>query len=187
MRRANEAVTVVVTHSVKPGREQEFEEWLRGIGHTAARFAGYRGYVAVPQANASQERHVAFRFDSLRELEAFWSSSDCEDWREKLDELVTEPSRYHKELGLEHWFMASGTGIAPSRHRMTVVVFFAILPLVTFIPSRLTPWLAGHLPSWLAGVLTTTVLVILMSYVAVPLVARLLQPWLQPSMRTTND
>ncbi len=181
-----EAVTVVVTHSLRPGHEQEFEAWLRGIGATAAQYDGYRGYVTIPQGVDSLERHVAFRFDSVQELEAFWLSSDSEEWRSQLDQLVTEPSRYHKEVGLEHWFMAPGSGVAPSRHRMTVVVFLAILPLVSLIPSRLTPWLAGYMPAWLAGVLTTAVLVILMSYVAMPLVAHLFRSWLHPTTDESN-
>ncbi|MCH9649970.1 MAG: hypothetical protein K0U98_17165 [Deltaproteobacteria bacterium] len=141
----------------------------------------------VPQENSANERHIAFRFDSLGELEEFWSSSDSKEWRAQLDELVSQPSRYHQEIGIEHWFTMPDGAAPPSRHRMMVVVFLAILPLVTFIPARLTPWLATFMPAWLAGIVTTAVLVVLMTYLAVPLVGRLLRPWLNPARRVDLD
>jgi antibiotic biosynthesis monooxygenase (ABM) superfamily enzyme len=36
-------VTAVASRRVKPGREQEFEEWVSGILGAAARFPGYLG------------------------------------------------------------------------------------------------------------------------------------------------
>ncbi len=180
MKDAAQAVTVVVTHSVKPGQEQAFETWLNGICEVASRYPGYRGSVTIPQAGSANERHVAFRFDSLAELDDLWSSSDSRAWREQLEELVTQPSRYRLQIGIEHWFMVSDSGVPPSRHRMMVAVFIAILPLASTVPGRLAPWLVEFVPGWVASVATTAVMVLLMTYALMPLVTRILRPWLQP-------
>jgi antibiotic biosynthesis monooxygenase (ABM) superfamily enzyme len=36
-------MTVVVTRSVKPGREQDFEAWLTGTIEALTRYPGYQG------------------------------------------------------------------------------------------------------------------------------------------------
>lgn len=175
-----EAVTVAITHHVKPGCEQAFDDWLHSISDYAAGFSGYQGYVVLPSAAPSNERHVALRFRSLEGLNAYWASPETIRRRAALDDLVSEPSEIQSEVGIEHWFMKpSGPG-PPPRHRMSVAVFLAILPLVTVIPPRLKPWLAGYMPAWLAGVLTTAVLVLLMSYIAMPIVTGALRGWLSP-------
>ena len=162
--------------------EGDFEDWIRGINRIATQFDGYRGYVALPRAEGSQDRHVAVRFESMEQLNANWGSDESPAWRAKLVGLVSKPSVIRPEVGIEHWCIAPNAVGPPSRHRMMVAVFFAILPLVTVIPPRLDPWLSGRMPSWLAGVITTAVLVVLMNYVAMPIVTRILRGWLQPSV-----
>ena len=43
-----EQVTLAVRHRVRPGREVEFEEWLRGISREAMSFQGHQGYAVEP-------------------------------------------------------------------------------------------------------------------------------------------
>jgi antibiotic biosynthesis monooxygenase (ABM) superfamily enzyme len=176
----NEPVTVVVTHHVAPGREAEFGGWLVETARLAGGFPGYAGYVAIPPRDGSSARHIAFRYERLAQLEAFWRSDAYAGARERLEELITEPSEYRREIGIEHWYVPPGMDTAmPSRHRMAVVVFVSILPLAGLIPPRLVPWLSEYMPAWLAGVLTTAVIVVLMTYAVMPLATRLFEPWLR--------
>lgn len=180
MSQSTEPVTVAITHHVKPGQEDAFDEWIRGINRIASGFDGYRGYVVLPRTKGSQDRHVAVRFESLDKLNAYWDSDESQSYRKKLGDLVTEPSEIQPEVGIEHWCMRSDASGPPPRHRMSVAIFIAIFPLVSVIPPRLTPWLAEFMPRLLAGAITTAVLVGIMSYVAMPLVTRALSSWLRP-------
>src|SRR5262245_32409243 len=40
-------VTVVIRNRVRPGKEAEFEDWLRGITQAASQFDGYLGFNVV--------------------------------------------------------------------------------------------------------------------------------------------
>ena len=154
-----------------------------GIRQVAAKCEGYRGYVAMPQAPESNERHLAVRFASMDHLNAYWDSEEAQAWRTKLAEFTTAPSEFRPEVGIEHWCMSPNTAIPPSRHRMTVAVFAALLPLVMLVPPRLKPWLAEYVPDWIAGTITTAVMVLIMSYVAMPLVTHVLRGWLHPESK----
>ena len=180
MNENQEAVTVAITHHLKPGREMDFERWVSGVRDHAAGFAGFQGYVILPHEEGSLERRAALRFDSVERMNAYWATSENQARRAKLLDLVTEPSEVHPEVGIEHWFMSPDGPGPPSRHRMAVAVFVAILPLVTFLPPRITPWLSNHVPTWMVGVITTALMVLIMTYIAMPIVTRLMRAWLQP-------
>ncbi len=38
-----ESITTVVRTHVKPGKEQEYEQWLHGINEDATQFGGFEG------------------------------------------------------------------------------------------------------------------------------------------------
>ena len=91
-------VTVVIRHRVKPGREAEFEGWLRGITRAAIGFPGYLGnHISRPTDARRPEYLVLLKFDSLPNLEA-WENSDVRrECLEKAQPLSVSPSVLLKE------------------------------------------------------------------------------------------
>jgi hypothetical protein len=64
---ADDAVTVLYSRRVKPGREPDFEAWARGIVAAARQFPGHLG-ASVLDAPGSREYHILFSFADRRSL-----------------------------------------------------------------------------------------------------------------------
>lgn len=62
-------VTAIISHVVRPGREQGYEEWLRGIIAAAKKFKGQRGVSIVRPCDHTHPEYVAIlRFDRYTNL-----------------------------------------------------------------------------------------------------------------------
>ena len=183
----SETVTTVVRQYVKPGREAEYEAWLKRMTEGAQ--ANFPGYLGVgfhrPKTPGGQYRQI-FRFDSLEQLEEFERS----DYRQK---MLAEGSEYfaadpslERMTGLEFWFdPPRGTKVPqPSPHRMAlvmiVVVFTMILILSTIIGALTPGW-----PQPLRLLLTVTIQVMLMTYVVMPRLTPLIARFIYPRVRVT--
>ncbi len=60
----NYLVTAVISHVVKPGREQGYEAWFHGIAADARKFKGHLGVSTIrPQHHAHPEYVVILKFD----------------------------------------------------------------------------------------------------------------------------
>lgn len=168
---------------IKPGCEARFDQWLSDIATDAQGFDGYQGYLAFPPSEEEANVfHVAFRFASLRLLDAFWSSHEYTQRRAHLDDLVSEPSSFRQETGIEQWFVPPTHSHGPPKHKMAVVIFLALLPLVMFIAPNLGVLLSRFLPSWIVFVVSNVIITVLMLYLAIPIVSRIFRPWLMPGV-----
>jgi antibiotic biosynthesis monooxygenase (ABM) superfamily enzyme len=68
-------VSVVVTSSVKMGREKDFEAWLKGTIEALTQYPGYQGANIVrPDAHSSHEYVFIARWDSYKNALA-WEKS----------------------------------------------------------------------------------------------------------------
>ncbi|MEX1362355.1 MAG: antibiotic biosynthesis monooxygenase [Nannocystaceae bacterium] len=69
---SSEAVTVVMTRRVKPGREPDYEAWLHRLIEAAKEFPGYLGTTVQPPASSGPREYTSVvRFDSVRNLRRF--------------------------------------------------------------------------------------------------------------------
>ncbi len=182
MTQLNQSISILVTHVVRRGCEDQFTDWSRGIADAAHQFDGFEGSVLFPPSDTEPLRyHLVFSFSSMDRLQAFWKSEEYADWRRRLEPLVSEPSAYHYQNGLEHWFGGTTNNERgqPSTFKMAVIVFIAILPLTWVIPPLIHP-VFQSLPVWIEKTLTTIIIVGIMSYAAMPLLTRTLSRWLFP-------
>ncbi|MBT3269618.1 hypothetical protein HN371_20905 [Candidatus Poribacteria bacterium] len=178
----NDSVTIVVAHTVKPGREADFQQWRHKIAIETERSDGYQGYIAFPPSTAEPGAfNIAFRYASLKQLNTFWNSDGYQRLRGELDDLVSEPSRFQQQTGIEHWFVQPGAGGQPPKYKMVVVVFLVLFPLVSFIPPALQPLLGHLLPDWAVFPVVNLLVILIMTYIAMPLVTRALGRWLKPT------
>ncbi len=177
-------VTAVASRRVKPGREQEFEEWVSGILAAANKFPGYLGSeVLRPSDPEDDEYRVIFRFDHESNLHAWENSEERQRWLEKVRPLLHE-EKVDVLTGLETWFtLPSKPGEpAPPRYKMAIVTWLAVFPMVAVIFSLFGPWL-DLLPMLLRTMVFTVVMVTLMTYVIMPRMTRLFSFWLYPDRK----
>jgi antibiotic biosynthesis monooxygenase (ABM) superfamily enzyme len=175
-------VTAIASRRVKPGKEQEFEEWVSGILGAAAEFPGYLGSnIMRPSDPDDDEFQILFKFDHASNLRRWEKSSERQAWLRRVQPLVHEEN-VRVLTGLETWFtLPSRPGEpAPPRYKMAVVTWIAVFPLATAIFALTQPVLGG-LPSVLRTLVFTLIMVTLMTYVVMPRMTRLFSFWLYPN------
>jgi uncharacterized protein len=185
-------VTVIVKRIAKKDKLKEFEEWLSGISKDVSRQEGSMGIDIIrptPTANSKSrlEYVVIFRFNSYDNLAKWEKSSVRNEWLQKGRKLVETDPDVQKMTGLEFWFTPyfkdeSSPMIPlqpPPRYKMVIVTIPVIsILLLTLVPQihLLTEMLSIPFPIRLVIALTITIL--LMTYVIMPLLTKLLKPWL---------
>ena len=185
-------VTVIVKRIAKKDKIKEFEEWLSGISKDVSRQEGNMGIDIIrPSPNGSSKSKsqyiVIFRFNSYDNLAKWEKSPVRNEWLQKGRKLVEADPDVQKMTGLEFWFTPyfkdeSSPMIPlqpPPRYKMVIVTIPVIsILLLTLVPQIhfLTEMLSIPFPIRLVIALTITVL--LMTYVIMPLLTKLLKPWL---------
>jgi hypothetical protein len=172
-------LTTVVTWRVRQGREREFEAWRHEIAAAALEFPGHMGINVITPSGSKREYVVIFRFDTYEHLAA-WQESDirlkllnkAEPFRE------SEPS-YRMESGLEYWFALPGAPASPPRWKMAIVTVLGVWPVSVLVPWLLNPVIA-HQPQLMRALLVSIGIVILLTWAVMPVLVRILRPWLEP-------
>lgn len=181
----SDTVTIVVRQRVKPGREAEYEAWLKQMTEGASeKFPGYIGVgFHRPEKPGDTYRQI-FRFDSIEQLEEFERSDYRNNMLAKGSKYFEADPTFERMTGLEFWFdPPKGTKIAqPSPHRMAlvmiVVVFSMILILSTLIAMMTPSW-----PRPLRLLLTVIIQVCLMTYLVMPRLTPLIARFVYPKTR----
>jgi uncharacterized protein len=182
---ADPPVTAVASRRVKPGHEQDFEEWVSGILTVVNTFPGYLGSeVLRPSDPEDDEYRIVFRFDHASNMRAWENSEERQRWLHKARPHLREKEKVHILTGLETWFtLPSKPGApAPPRYKMAIVTWLAVFPVVAVIFSLFGQWL-NLLPTLLRTLVFSAVMVTLMTYVIMPRMTRLFSFWLYPDRR----
>ena len=180
---ADPPVTVSIARRVRSGRETDFERSLEEIIPTATRFPGHMGVnVFRPSVPGQNEYVVIFKFDHVSNLRLWEDSEERNRWLERIEPLVEGEARRQVVTGLETWFTLPGqrTLTPPPRHKMAIVTWLAVYPLITAIFLFGRPLLL-ELPLALRTLLITALMVPAMTYLVMPGMARLFRRWLYPS------
>ena len=179
---ADPPVTVSMARRVRPGREADFERSLEDILPTARRFPGHLGVnIFRPSAPGQADYVVIFTFDHVSNLRRWEQSEERNGWYERIAPLVEGEPRRQVVTGLETWFTLPGqrTITPPPRHKMVVITWLAVYPLITAIFLFGGPLLL-QLPLPLRTLLMTAVMVPTMAYLIMPGMARVFRRWLYP-------
>jgi uncharacterized protein len=181
----NESVTVVVTRKVKPGRESQYEDWLRRLLEEAKSMKGYLGATIQKPAPGSKEYTSVFRFDTVDNLRKFEESELRSRYLREVIDYVEADAIWKKFSGLEFWFSPpKGTVIPqPLRFRMALVMIAVVFGLVLSI-GQLVGMVAVEVPSYIRLFVTISIEIFLMTYVLMPRITRLLAKWIYPTSKT---
>jgi uncharacterized protein len=174
-------VTVVVSRRIKPGREAEYEHWVRGVGEVAGRFPGHQGINVIrPRDKANPEYVLIFRFDHYYNLKRWTESTERAEWVARVAPLCEAAAKIEVLTGLEAWFTLPDKPPAPPppRYKMALLTFGVIFPLSSFVAQPLGAALSRVLPPLLASLLLMAATIAAMTYVIMPRVTRLFYGWL---------
>lgn len=173
-------VTVTVRRRVIPGRETEYEEWLRATAEGASHFPGMMGVNFIRPDGIQQKDYVSiFRFDTYRHLWEWEDSAQRTDGLQRVEELFEGGAQVRKATGLEFWFTLPDVPMnkAPSQHKMALVLIVVVFVLVVSINLGFGTLLMDF-PILVRIAMVVVVQVLLMTYIIMPQVTRLLKPWL---------
>jgi antibiotic biosynthesis monooxygenase (ABM) superfamily enzyme len=187
---ADQLVTVVVTHHVRPEDVDTFLAWQKRLQLAQKKFHGYRGdEMFRPVEGTQDEWTVMYRYDSVASLEA-WLTSD--ERKVLLDE--GEKFRDFKLQTVDNsfgsWFAFDDKGNQaplPSDMKTSFAVWVGIYPTAMLIMLALSPL---HLPVWLGTLAGNLCSSFILTFVTMPYYAnRLLKRFLwppddEPEMRT---
>jgi antibiotic biosynthesis monooxygenase (ABM) superfamily enzyme len=179
----DEPVTVVFSWRAKPGKENEFEEWSKGVVSEAAHFPGNLGATVIHE-EGSRDFHIIAQFVNREALERWLSSPQRARWHDKVRGIADTRTAVQQRTGLETWFYvpshAGETIKPPPRWKQWLVSLVAVYPLVLLFQAYVAPHVAGW-PVWARAAIFPLVILTLMTYVVMPLVSRLLRAWLYSS------
>ncbi|WP_445311879.1 antibiotic biosynthesis monooxygenase [Microcoleus vaginatus] len=178
----NYLVTAVISHVLKPGREQGYEAWFHGIAADARKFKGYLGVSTIrPHHHAHPEYVVILKFDCYDNLKAWLESDVRREWIERLQPLIERPEDIQTLTGLETWFTLPNKLMKapPPRYKMALVTWLGVFFTISILNRLLVPLLSG-LPALLTSLMITGLTVILLTYLIMPRLTQLFRKWLYP-------
>lgn len=175
-------VTAIISHLVRTGREQGYEEWLHGIAMAAYRFQGHLGVSVIRPGDHAHPEYVAIvKFNHYDNLKAWLESSVRQEWLARLQPLIEKPETIQTLTGLETWFTLPNKPmkVPPPRYKMAIMTWLGVFCTISLLNRLLVPLLAG-LPALLSSLLITGLTVALLTYVIMPRLTQLFRKWLYP-------
>ena len=167
-------VTLMVARRVANGRYHDFIAWLREGEHLATDFPGYLGSGVLAPPADDDEFQIVFRFSDEQTMASWEHSASRQAWLQRGAGLFAQPQE-KRAVGLDAWF-GSAHPQAP-RWKQSVAIWLAFFPVSLAVNAWLGDALA-RLPLLTRVLLMTMALTPLMVFVLVPLLTRLLRPWL---------
>jgi uncharacterized protein len=181
---AEDRVTAVIAHLVKPGRADGYEEWMKGIIPVARAFPGHLGVnILRPQPGGSLEYIIVLHFDRYDNLQNWLSSDVRREWIDRVKPLIQTLDNVQVLAGLETWFELPKRVqmMPPKRYKMALLTWFGVFVTLTSVGAILRPLFANLQPV-LAQFLTIGIVVWILTYVLMPRLTQLFRKWLYPSL-----
>lgn len=176
----DKSVTFIITHTVKEGTEQRYEDWLADILGSVSEFPGYLGREIFRPATGGRRYTTILRFDSLEHLNAWAESNERSTYINRVRDLLEKGDVHEIRTGIDFWFTPEGVK-PPKSWKQFCLTLSAVYPL-----SLIIPWLLGPLfnvtPSldhlFIKALLISATLTGLLTFVIMPRYTRLVRRWL---------
>lgn len=180
-------VTILVSRRVRRGCEAQFEACVRELSNLLQDRPGFTDIKAYAPGAPDDEHKVVLCFKSAHDLEAWQQCEARGAWLERVKPLEEAPPRAQVLTGMEGWFtLPTQEGMAPPpRHRMAVVTWLGIFPMLTLVNLLLVPRLEWMSPV-VRSALTSAMMVTLMTFVIMPRLTRACAKWLYPEIELPN-
>ncbi|TME92586.1 MAG: antibiotic biosynthesis monooxygenase [Chloroflexi bacterium] len=172
-----DAVTIVATFRVKPGRDADFEHWAHDITAAAAQFPGHMGASWLGSKGSYQ---VVYRFENDALFHDWHDSTTRAEFLRRLEPFAALATDRHL-TGLETWFeLPNQPGRpAPPRWKMVVATWIGVFPLLLLLQWLVVP-LVSNVPLLIRVMVFALIVVTTATYVVMPRLTMLLRRWLYP-------
>jgi uncharacterized protein len=167
-----DAVTVVVTRVVRPGKEEEFAAWAEEIDTTTRRFPGF--LAAIRLHDDQGLNHLVYQFDTPAHLHQWEISEERRRLVERAEPL--SEARHTSAGGRDNWFTVPG-GKSTPRWKTFLITWAGVYPTLLIISTALKLALPS-LPQPLALAVSSATLTAILTWVLLPRITRRARPWL---------
>jgi uncharacterized protein len=172
-------ITIVVSRIVFPGREKEYDEWVRKLVTAAGEAPGNMGVTTlIPQKGKTGLYHVVLRFNDQTSVDN-WEKSAI---RQKLSSEADQFSRSHRQAatGLETWFSIPDCPQVetPPHWKQAIVTTIGVYLVSTIIIKVLGLFNLGW-NFFLENILVSALVVGSLTWAVMPLLTRMVfRKWL---------
>ncbi len=173
--------TAVITHHVAPGKQDQYEEWLKEIGPISQSSIGNLDWQVIrPIAGLTSTYTVIIRFDTEQNLRQWMFSEDRKRLVNKARPFLTTDDHFHIRSGLDFLFTPEGTKAAKP-WKQFLVTWSVIYPLGLCVPILLLPvfrWLGFPQNHYLDQLCISGIMVWLVVYIIMPRYMKLIRKWM---------
>lgn len=175
----NTPVHVAITHTVKPGCEEAFEEAIRSFFAESLRDTASLGAQLLRPLPGSNTRTYGIlrSFANENDRDAFYRSESFLRWQEAVKPFVEGDYSRRSLHGLEAFFRDPSLIANPPRWKMAILTWLGVWPTVLFVSALTANPLAGW-PSWIANGFFNLIMVAALTWVVMPVLTGLARPWL---------
>jgi antibiotic biosynthesis monooxygenase (ABM) superfamily enzyme len=173
-------ITIVVSHYVKRGKEQEFERALKQVIEQAKSFKGYEGIQTIQVNNKVENEYILLiHFDTEPNYRTWESSNIRRAWSKELKEYIIKESKVRFQEGLEFWFSLPqlSNSIRPKKWKMAILTWMVIYPMILALSTLVGVYL-NFMPAFLRILIVSMILVSLMTYLVMPKVTTVFASWI---------
>lgn len=171
-------VHLAITRHVRPGMEEEFQRGLREFFQSSFNQKGVLGASMLSPLPGSNTREYGIlrTFASEKERDEFYASPEFQAWDARA-RIMTEGDPVYRQLhGLEAWFQSPQP--PPPRWKMAIATLIGVFPTSLFLSATVAVFISGW-PIVVRSLVIAILMVALLTWGVMPLVTRLLRPWLQ--------
>jgi uncharacterized protein len=165
---------------VKEGCEPQFEQEIHNHMDEFRASPGNLGVsIFRPGKQHNGVYRIVYKFTSPADLDRWHASPAYQAWLTAEERLTIAPPRTEVLTGLETWFTLPGQHVVrpPTKARMAIVTWIAVLPVSIIISLITDPFLASQ-PFLVQKVVFVTLLVILLTWVVMPVATRVFARWI---------
>lgn len=172
--------TIVVSHYIKQGKEQVFEEALKEVIQKAIGYDGYQGIQIIRPTNKAENEYIlVIRFNTEVNYQVWANSAPRNEWFKTLKDYVSKESEIRYEEGIEFWFSLphEKTSKPPKKWKMALLTWMVIYPSVLTLSTLVATFL-DFLPIALRMLIVSLTLVSLMTYIIMPRITQIFAGWI---------
>jgi antibiotic biosynthesis monooxygenase (ABM) superfamily enzyme len=140
------------------------------------------GINVILPGNNEREYVVIFRFDTYEHLRAWQESGIRGELLKKSESFREGGQSYQMKSGLEYWFAPSTSPMVPPQWKMAIVTVLGVWPVSMLVPWLLNPFIT-NLSQAVQALLIAVGIVIILTWAVMPVLVRILRPWLKTARK----